>query len=223
MELLVDLACEIRGRDYFRSEDPVEAARFVVSDAVEQLWGRLHHAYGFGRFAVRAATQLVRWESRYGWTRSGWGSISQKEASLASVLARKLEAPDMWVTFADHYLNALDRASGVGDFERSQRTGDLAEWHGLLLDRLPDYDADDRLDKLARHPALGGPELKFFQAQLARQRGDLDRARELVHECLARLPGHRAFQEVAIEIDALLPERAREIIESDRHAQLAEY
>jgi hypothetical protein len=222
-ELLIDLACETRGRDYFRSDDPVEAARFVVSDAVERLWGRLHHAYGFDRFAVRAATHLVRWESRHGWTRGGWGSIPQKEVSLASVLARKLEAPDMWVTFADHYLDALDQASGVRDFERDQRTADLAEWHGLLLDRLPDYDADDRLDTVAQHPALGGPDLKFFRAQLARQRGDLDRARELVHDCLARLPGHRAFEKVAIEIDAPLPERAREIIESDRHAQLAEY
>jgi hypothetical protein len=125
MELFIDLACETRGRDYFRSDDPMEAARFVVSDAVEQLWGRLHHAYGFGRFAVRAATQLVRWESRYGWTRGGWGSIPQKEASLASVLARKLEAPDMWVTFADHYLDALAEVSGVGDFERDQRAGNL--------------------------------------------------------------------------------------------------
>jgi hypothetical protein len=39
-EELIDLACETRGYDYFRSEDPVEAARFVVSDAVALLWGR---------------------------------------------------------------------------------------------------------------------------------------------------------------------------------------
>lgn len=223
LELLIDLACETRGYDYFRSEDPMEAARFVVSDAVERLWDRLRQAHGFGRFAVRAATQLVRWESRYGWTRSGWGSIAQKEASLASILARKLQAPDMWGAFADHYLHALDHADGVRDFQRDQRTGDLAEWHGLLLDRLPDYDADDRLDKIAQHPAVGGPELTFFQAQLARQRGELDRARQLVHECLARLPGHRAFQQVAIEIDAPVPERAQEIIESERQARLVEH
>ena len=141
---------------------------------------------------------------------------------LAGVLARKRESPDMWVGVADHYLDALDHTAGGRDFERDQRTGDLAEWHGLLLDRLPDYDADDRLDKLAGHPALGGPELTFFQARLARQRGNLDQARQLVHQCLARLPGHREFQAVAIEIDAPLPERAREIIESDRHARLAE-
>ncbi len=222
LELIIDLACETRRYDYFRSDDPMEAARFVVSDAVEQLWDRLRQAYGFGRFAQQAAAQLVRWESQYGWTRSGWGSIAQNETSLASVLVRTLEAPDMWVTFADHYLDALDHADGARDFQRDQRTGDLAEWHGLLLERLPDYDADDRLDRLTQHPALGGPELTFLQAQLARQRGDLDLARKLVHKCLARLPGHRAFQQVAVEIDAALPERAREIIESERHAQLAE-
>lgn len=40
VEELIDLACEMRGYDYFRSEDPVEAARFVVSDAVALLWGK---------------------------------------------------------------------------------------------------------------------------------------------------------------------------------------
>jgi hypothetical protein len=89
----------------------------------------------------------------------------------------------MWVTVADQYLGALDQASGMRNSEGDRRTGDLAEWHGLLLDRLPDYDADDRLDKVAQHSALGGPELTFFQAQLARQRGDLDRARELLLAC----------------------------------------
>ena len=37
---LVDLACETKGYDLFRSEDPMEAARFVVSDAVGALWVR---------------------------------------------------------------------------------------------------------------------------------------------------------------------------------------
>lgn len=223
MELIIDLACETRRYEYFRSEDPVAAARFVVSDAVERVWDRVRHAHGFGRFAVLAANQLVRWESRHGWTRGDWSTVAQQETSLASVLARKLEAPDMWVTVADHYVGALDQAGGSRDFERGQRAGDLAEWHGLLLDRLPDYDADDRLDAIAQHPALGGPELTFFQARLSRQRGDLDRARELLHECLLKLPGHSAFQAVAIEIDAPLPERARQIIETNRHAQLSEY
>lgn len=85
------------------------------------------HACGFDRFAARAAVQLVRWESRYGWTRSGWGSIAEEEVSLASVLARMLGAPDMWVTFADRYLDALDHTDSMRDCQRDQQTGDLAE------------------------------------------------------------------------------------------------
>ncbi|GAA1971824.1 hypothetical protein [Amycolatopsis minnesotensis] len=218
MELLIDLACETRDYDHFRSEEPLEAARFVVSDALERLWDRLRQAHGFDRFAESAAAHLVRWESQYGWTRGGWSSIAQKETSLASILARKLEAPDMWITVTDHYLDALDQSTGTQDFERDRRTRNLAEWHELLLDRLPDYDADDRLDRIAEHHALGGPELKFFRAQLAQQRGDLGRARELVSECLAKLPGHREFQAFALEIDAPLPKHARQMIESDRRA-----
>ena len=36
--LLIDLACETKRFDYFRSEDPMEAAQFVVSDAAATLW-----------------------------------------------------------------------------------------------------------------------------------------------------------------------------------------
>jgi len=35
--LLIDLACETGSHDYFRSEDPMEAAQFVVSDAAAVL------------------------------------------------------------------------------------------------------------------------------------------------------------------------------------------
>ena len=38
LALLIDVACETRSVDYFRSEDPIAAARFVVSDAVALLW-----------------------------------------------------------------------------------------------------------------------------------------------------------------------------------------
>jgi hypothetical protein len=73
IEELIDFACELRGYDYFRSEDPVEAARFVVSDAVALVWGKAQEEDGFTAFAERAAPQLIRWKSRFGWTRSGWG------------------------------------------------------------------------------------------------------------------------------------------------------
>jgi hypothetical protein len=53
--------------------------------------------YGFAGFAERAASQLIRWESRHGWTRTGFGPTSEKETSLARVLASMLRTPDMWV------------------------------------------------------------------------------------------------------------------------------
>lgn len=38
VEQLFDLACEVGGYDYFRAEDPIEAAGFVVSAAVGPTW-----------------------------------------------------------------------------------------------------------------------------------------------------------------------------------------
>lgn len=223
VEQLIDLACESRDYDYFHSEDPVEAAGFVVSDAAALLWAKLQAQYGFAGFAERAAPQLIRWESRYGWTRSGCGRVAEKETSLASVLARMLPAPDMWAGFADRYLDALDQAARDDPArpnrawrptgrDRDQRTAALAEWHRLLLHRLLDSQAEDRLDRLTRHPALGGPELGFLQAQLAHQRGDVGNARSLVHASLQQLPGHQSLLDFAGEIGAPLPPRAQQII-----------
>jgi len=110
VEEFIDLVCEMRWYDYFRSEDPVEAARFVVSDVVALLWGRVRDEYGFAEFATRAAPQLIRWESSYGWTRSGWGRVSEKETPLANVLAPMLPAIDMWIGFCDRYLTLSTRS-----------------------------------------------------------------------------------------------------------------
>jgi hypothetical protein len=223
MERLIDLACEARDFEYFHSEDPMEAAGFVVSDAVALLWATLQAQQGFAGFAQRAAPQLIRWESRYGWTRSGWGRISQKETWLASVAAQILSAFDAWVVFTDHYLHALDRLAGDAPArpnrswlptgrDRERRTTDLAQWHGLLLERLVGSEAEDRLERLASHPALGGPELVFLKAQLAHQRGEAGTARSLVHAALQQLPGHKGFLDFASEIGAPLPPHAQQII-----------
>ncbi len=224
MEQLIQLACDTGHHEYFRSEDPVEAARFVVSDAVALLWTRVRDQLGFAAFADRAAPQLARWEAQYGWTRTGLGQVSEREVSLASILGGMLRAPDAWVRFADGYLQALDEIArrdqaGSGRSARSsdghrlqRRSADLAEWHRLLLDQLFGSDAEDRLDRLARHPALAGPELLFFQAQLANRRGDLASARQLVHASLQERPGHSAFLEFAMEIKAPLPPRAERIL-----------
>ncbi|WP_206305272.1 hypothetical protein [Actinacidiphila soli] len=223
VEALVDLACYVKSYDCFRSEDPMEAARFIVSDAVAALWGRMLTRYGAAVPAEHGMPQLVRWESRYGWTRTGFGAVSERETSLASVLARLLPDPDAWVACADEYLQALDRlaqtqpgrAKRVYDYdssayERKRRSGDLAEWHGMLLERLADYDAADRLTRLAAHSALAGAESLLFQARLAWRDGEADRARALVGEALTELPGHQELHTFAAEIGAPLPVRAQE-------------
>jgi hypothetical protein len=65
----------------------MEAAQFVVSDAAAVLWESVRERRGFSRFAEVAAAQLPRWESAYGWSRSGWGKLAEKETSLAKVLS----------------------------------------------------------------------------------------------------------------------------------------
>jgi hypothetical protein len=228
LEELIDFACEMRGYDYFRSEDPVEAARFVVSDAVALLWGKAREEDGFAAFAERAAPQLIRWESRYGWTRSGWGHVSERETSLTSVLVQMLPATDIWIGFADCYLDALDQVARNDtvkpkrawrpDRDGEERTRNLAEWHLSLLDRLRDTDAEDRLDRMVTHPALGGPEMTYLQARLAYLRGDVSSARDLVRQSLQTLPCHTDFLDFATAIDAPLPPRAQQVVRDRRVA-----
>jgi len=223
-EQLVDLACHTHDFEYFRSEEPLVAARFVVSDAVALLWARLREVYGFAGFAERAAPQLIRWESRYGWTRSGDNRVAEQETSLASVLAPTLRAADMWTGFTQHYVDALDQVARdeanaprqpwrTDGWDRRWRTGNLAEWHAMLLDRLPGTEGEHLLDRIATHPALDGAELTFFQARLAHQRGELAQARQLVHDALTELPGQRQLLGFAAQIGAELPPRARQVVE----------
>lgn len=174
---LVDLACEMRDVDYFRSEDPVEAARFVVSDAVAVLWGRVRETYGFSGLAERAAHQLLRWESRHGWTRRADGWVREHETSLAQVLAPLVPAPELWTELADEYLLALDRLGGGGGGRRARgrsrsvRAEDLGDWHRMLVERLLGSDDENRIDRLLRHPALSGPARTELRAVVAGERG----------------------------------------------------
>ncbi len=64
MGKLIDLACDAHDYDYFRSDDPVAAAAFVVSDAAAVLWASTWERHGFQMFAETAAPQLIRWESQ---------------------------------------------------------------------------------------------------------------------------------------------------------------
>jgi hypothetical protein len=208
---MIDLACETRETDYFRSEDPLEAARFVVSDAVAVLWSRMWEVHGAVHFTERAAVQLLRWESRYGWTRRGDGWVSARETSLTRVLSQLLVVPDLWTEVARDYLDALDRVAQGGPDQRrgrrsrTQRAEDLSEWNALLVGRLAGSDHEELLDRLVAHPALAGPELTFLQARLARERGELETAGALVKRCLTSLPGHPEFRTFADEISAHPP------------------
>jgi len=93
----------------------------------------------------------------------------------------------------------------------AERTGDLATWHEMLIDRFVGTPEDDLLDRLVASPALAGPELNFLRARIAERRGDLSQAATLVTSCLQELPGHQAYLDFAVEIGAELPPRAREI------------
>jgi len=120
---------------------------------------------GFAAFAERAAPQLIRWESEYGWTR-GDGKVAEHEALLAEVLAPLLTSPDMWHGFAAAYLSALDavargeittegkgsrgRSRGWSDtgYIRKRRAGNLAAWHAMLAEHLAGTDDAGLLDRL---------------------------------------------------------------------------
>jgi hypothetical protein len=236
MEQLIGLVCEMRGVEYFHSEDPVEAARFVVSHAVSALWQTMLDQHGFAAFAGRAARQLIRWESEYGWTR-GDGRVAENETLLAEVLAPLLTSPDMWRGFAAAYLSALDavaraEAAGQGkasrrgswgwsdaDYTRKERAGTLAAWHAMLAEHLAGTDDAGLLDRLVGHRALAGPEVTFVRAMIARQAGDLDAARKLIADCLEELPGSHKFHGFAAETGADLPPRARQLADERSRAQ----
>jgi hypothetical protein len=82
----------------------------------------------------------------------------------------------------------------------------------LLLEHLAGSQAENRLDRLVSHPALGGPELSFLRARLAQLRGDTTTARKLAQECLQKLPGHDGFAGFAVQVGAELPASTREMV-----------
>lgn len=163
LAVMIDLAMETRGVDYFRSEDPLEAARFVVSDVVRALWLRTRMVYGSSVFAEQACRQLLRWESGHGWTRRGDGWVAARETPLAHVAEELLVTPDMWNEFADKYVETLDRAAadtgGGGRGSRPVRRAsyqDLSQWHSILDERLVGSDREELLDRLPSRRAAGG-------------------------------------------------------------------
>lgn len=87
LTLMIDLTCEIS--ETSTTSVPRTQWRRPVS------WCRTRsgscgagcfESRGFPAFAEQAAAQLIRWESRYGWTRRGFGRICEKEELLATVV-----------------------------------------------------------------------------------------------------------------------------------------
>jgi hypothetical protein len=215
-EQLIELARDMNDTYYFRSEDPVEAARFVVSEMAAVLWTAVLRRSGFTEFAGSAARQLIRWESRYGWTRYGSGAVATKEELLADVVSGILPSPDAWNSFADAYLRALDGISaataartgrkGNGASPSGEAPGSrasrLARWHAMVVDRLMGGEREDLVDRLLTHPAISGVETEFVRAQWESRRGNLAAAKRTIQACLRKAPRHAEFLEFAVTIGA---------------------
>ena len=136
----------------------------------------------------------------------------------------------MWRTFAESYLKALEAAGGARpkrprtgyrtldetSRRREERSGDLAVWHEMLLDRFAGTPEDELLDRLVASPALAGPELTFLRARIAERRGEVSEAASLVTKCLKELPGRQAYLDFAVQVGAELPSRARETATRNR-------
>lgn len=197
---VVDLACETIHADLFRSQDPMEAARFIVSDAVGALWARVREVRGEAAFTASATAQLVRWEQEYGWTRYGYGWVAERETTLTTVLAGMLDSPPLWRQAARDYVSVLDRCGGAGS--RRDRADTLCAWHVLLIEHLLGTEGDALLDRISAHPALSGPDLIYVKARLAFARGDLDAAHDLIRRAITSLPGNTAYRELADDIAA---------------------
>jgi len=220
MEQIIGLACEMHTSDYFHSDDPVEAARFVVSHAAAALWLTVLNQHGFAEFARRVAPQLISWESAYGWTR-GDGKVAENERLLADVLASMLTTAQMWREFAVAYLAALDGVPvpsqpghswySSGDYSCRERAANLGAWHEILVDQLAGTADAGLLDQVADHRAFAGSEVTLLRVRIARAAGDLVAARKLVAEGLEELPGSYEFLQLAGELKAELPPAARKI------------
>lgn len=182
MELMIDLACHADG--CFRSEDPLEAAKFVVSQAAWALWETMLDNRGVEEFTARAVPQLMRWKRAYGWSEgTGACKVREQERPLAEILASMLTTPEMWNAFADAYLAALDQltagdqpptarkntkawrdwecASRQRDQEKRWQARRLARWNSLLIEHVD----GERAGRLAGHPAFGGPEADFLKVR----------------------------------------------------------
>ena len=185
----------------------------------------LRHA-GPAGFASRVPGQLIRWEADYGWTRRGYGQVAEKETALAVPLARLLATPDMWRTFAESYLEALDATGRAGPkrpapgTEASTRTaisavsapmtspsGMRCSWSGSR--ERPRTTCWTGSSTARRLPGRDSPSCA---RRSRRAVVTSPSAAALVTEYLKELPGHARVPGLRVEVGAALPPRAREMI-----------
>src|SRR6266568_5734038 len=140
---IVDLACDMKRYDYFHSDDPVEAAKFVVPEAVAALWESVLRHGGFAALAARAPEQLIRWEADYGWTRRGYGQVAERETPLAVPLAAAYDAG-----YVADVRRGLPGGAGGGRARGSQAAGHRVR--NLRRAQLPAQGAGRRPRRVAR-------------------------------------------------------------------------
>ena len=198
---MVDLACEMKGYDYFHSDDPVEPRSSCLGPPARS------------RCSVMTASRCSPGARR---SSSSAGRRTAAGRDGATVGCRKRKQPcacrspsysprrtcggrsssSTWTrwTRPDGPTRSDPAPYGSFDetrFRRHERAKDLAAWHGMLLDRFAGTPEDELLDRLAASPALAGPELTFLRARIAERRGAVGQAATLVTESLKELPGHR--------------------------------
>lgn len=201
------------------------ALRIVVSDLVDLLWRSTLAGSGFPALVARVPRDLIRWESAFGWTRSGGVRIAQKERQLANVLAALLPGHDAWAALADAWVVAFagvcrraasrDRSLCRASSGYVPRTSSaFARWHDLLYQHLHGSDAADRLVRLAVIPGDHAWDLWLLRVRLARDAGRLQDARRIVLAALEEWPGSHELIEIACAVEAPLPAALREAHEA---------
>jgi hypothetical protein len=213
---LLDFTFDLRNWEYFRSQDPVEAAKIVFSDRVAVLWRARIDEGGFGAFLQEAPAQFVRWESRFGWTRYD-GKATGQQRTLTEVLQGLLPGPDALLAFVRGYLAVLERLQARNataqeartrssepsrDWRRDceHRADQLEAWNALLLERLGATEDASLLERILTLPALDGPETWHLLARLRARQGRRPEAQSLVRKALDRYPGAMSIRATATEL-----------------------
>lgn len=235
LEEAIELATRVDANTHFRSEDPNEAAKVVVSDQVAALWTSYSLREGVPGLLSRALPQLWAWERQYGWTR-GFGSVAGRERALGDVLAGLLTVRPAWERAASAWRELLDarhaesappaqvtrgkqarplkpweleRFESERRRQRERRAMNLCSWHTHLAEQLG---GDDPLvQAVLDHPAVDAPYTWLVKAKVAEKRGALTELRALIERGLDRLPGFDELVLIGLRAGIELPPKAEQL------------